>query len=452
MLQRNKLYIQRARSILAAPHKVGIYLGKDKLSEIHSDWFNLTWRSQRQAETLQAHRGSYKTTMDIEIGMPLFHIFNPEKTILLLKESHDVATKTLLAIRKIMKSERFIALVNSLYDCDFRLTEDTDARVTTSLKRKITKEGSFECTGLKNAVTGNHYDVIVTDDIVSHIDRHSKAKRDLTDRVYLEMRNNILNPDGKMINCGTPWHAEDTFRLMPKPHRYDVYSTGIFTQEYIDSLRYGTDDEPAMLPSLYAANYELKHVASENQLFKDANYLMPDEWDSKTPLFGHIDAKYQGKDTGAFTIMGERTDGKIQAIGFIFKENIQDCIKKIISLWKEYNCGTIYKENNDDKGYTAKLLSDNGVPASSYHESENKHAKILNHLYPKWKRVYWHRDTDPEYLSQVMGYEEGQEPDDCADSAASLLRARSKAADPIPASEAKKIAARMKRNPLQSDI
>jgi hypothetical protein len=36
--------------------------------------------------------------------------------------------------------------------------------------------------------------------------------------------------------------------------------------------------------------------------------------------------------------------------------------------------------------------------------------------------LVWDENIQPEYMNQILDYMEGQEPDDCPDSAASLLR------------------------------
>jgi hypothetical protein len=106
----------------------------------------------------------------------------------------------------------------------------------------------------------------------------------------------------------------------------------------------------------------------------------------------------------------------------MFTENIQDCLSSIKRIWRKYRCGTIYKETNDDKGYTNIELRKMGIPASGYHEKENKHVKIVQHLYPHWSRIKWSHESDNNYINQILEYGEGMEPDDCADSAASLMR------------------------------
>jgi hypothetical protein len=51
----------------------------------------------------------------------------------------------------------------------------------------------------------------------------------------------------------------------------------------------------------------------------------------------------------------------------------------------------------------------------------NKQHKIQTHLLHHWQNLVWDINCDRTYRNQVLDYQEGAEPDDCPDSAASLL-------------------------------
>jgi hypothetical protein len=55
-------------------------------------------------------------------------------------------------------------------------------------------------------------------------------------------------------------------------------------------------------------------------------------------------------------------------------------------------------------------------------EKENKHIRIISFLKKNWNRLYFAHDCQTDYLSQILDYEEGLEPDDAPDSAAGLIR------------------------------
>ena len=103
--------------------------------------------------------------------------------------------------------------------------------------------------------------MVVTDDIVNLKDRISRAERERTKIQYMELQN-IKNRSGRFINTGTPWHKEDAISIMPNVKRFDCYQTGLITKEQLQAIR------SSMTDSLFAANYELKHIADADAMEK----------------------------------------------------------------------------------------------------------------------------------------------------------------------------------------
>jgi len=58
----------------------------------------------------------------------------------------------------------------------------------------------------------------------------------------------------------------------------------------------------------------------------------------------------------------------------------------------------------------------------TYHESMNKHLKIITHGKKGWKDTEWIAETDDKYLEQITDYSEKAEHDDAPDSYASIVR------------------------------
>ena len=400
--------------VLLHPHIFGNALGMDRLTKLHSDWIKKVILSGK-SKNLQAHRGSYKTTAITVLGAIIYATFNPDGRMFIFRKEFSENIKPIFReIKKYIESEVYQQLTAQLLGAPVTIVRATDNTIELSHRKKTVREANITGFSIGSSVTGQHCDFILNDDISTLKDRVSKAERERTKIIYNEQKN-IIDPGKPVCTVGTPWHPDDVFSICGDIIKYDINSTGLkaFTKSHINSLK------ESMPPSLYAANYELKHIAAEDRLFTDINYA---EWDYTIQPVGHIDAKYSGKDTGAFTMIGRKPDGTYQAVGFMFTDNIQDCLKSIKRLWAKYKCGTIYKEKNDDKGYTAIELRKMGIPAHSYHEKENKHVKIVQHLYPHWNKIQWSHESDSNYLNQVLEYAEGIGHDDCADSAASLMR------------------------------
>lgn len=390
------------------PYRVGHWLGYKDLTELHNEWL-LDWLYSATDSTTQAHRGSYKTT-DLAVFLALNALVHIQENVIFLRKTDADVTEVIRLVVKIMKSGAYNEMCKALYGIAPRILKDTASEIHTNLYRGKGGASQIVGMGINGSLTGKHADVIVTDDIINIKDRISKAERDHTKLIYMELQN-VLNRGGRIINTGTPWHKDDAFSLMPNIRKYDCYSTGLMTEEQIIHLR------NSMSPSLFSANYELKHIADADALFTNAQFT------KELPMDGiaHIDAGYGGEDATALTILCIK-GGEFIVYGRKYQNHVDDCIDDILRLKAKYRAGTTWCEKNADKGYLAKELKNRGDLAQTYHEKMNKHIKISTYLKENWGRVYFTEDTDPEYIAQILDYNEHAPHDDCPDSLASAIR------------------------------
>ena len=109
---------------------------------------------------------------------------------------------------------------------------------------------------------------------------------------------------------------------------------------------------------------------------------------------------------------------KFDILLYMYKKDFgYEALTEII---KKYHLGTLRLENNGDKGYLAREFKYRGIRVASYHERLNKHTKICTYAYRIWKKLKWLKQTDENYIGQVLDYTEMAEHDDCIDSLASL--------------------------------
>ena len=267
--------------------------------------------------------------------------------------------------------------------------------------------------GIGGSITGKHFEYIFTDDIINVKDRKSKAERERTKLIYQELLN-IRNQGGRIINTGTPWHPEDAFTLMPEPERWDCYSTGILSEAEIEEKR------QSMAPSLFAANYELKHIATENALFTKAPVFTGNAGFLRDGI-AHIDAAYGGEDFTALTC-GNRVGDTLYLYGRMWHQHVDRVLDAALAETERLQCGPVWCEVNGDKGFLAKEIAGKGYSARKYHEKENKYVKISTFLRKWWDHIVWLEGTDRDYLAQIMDYTEDAEHDDAVDSAACVCR------------------------------
>ena len=393
------------------PYKIGHWVGFKDLTTLHNEWLR-SFLYAEDDQTLLAHRGSYKTT-DLSLFLAIHTVIKPNENVMFFRKTDDDVTEVLTQSQKILKSGAFQKIVCDLYDTDLQLLKENNSEIHTNLCTSTKGIRQVVGLGIGTSITGKHADIVVTDDIVNLKDRISKAERERTKIQYMELQN-IRNRGGRFINTGTPWHKEDAISIMPNVRRYDCYSTGLITRDKLEELRQSMSD------SLFAANYELKHIADKDAMFKEPKFTKDNEliYDG----MAHIDAAYDGEDGTAYTIFHKLSDGRIIGFGKRWDKHVDDCLGEIGVYHKMLRAGSISCETNADKGYLAKELRGLKYSVNTYDESMNKFVKISTYLRSNWKNIIWLEDTDPEYINEILDYSENAEHDDSPDSAASLLR------------------------------
>ena len=401
---------QAVRFLIEQPAKFGNLVGFDKLTDLHNEWMVDMIRGKTD-ETLQSHRGSFKTTC-VSVALAIDCVALPNFRSLFMRKTDTDIKEVIAQVKKILQSPQMRYFVQCIYGCDLKLTTATANEISTNLSTDIRGTSQLVGLGIGGSLTGKHFDRIFTDDIVNVQDRISKAERDRTKLIYQELRN-IINRGGRIFNTGTPWHKDDAFSLMPNPKRYDCYSTGLMSDGEIADIR------DKMTASLFAANYELRHIAAEDVIFD--NPQTGEDPAKAEQGECHVDAAYGGEDYTAFTIC-RKSGGKYYVFGKLWRKHVDDVMPQIIELRKAFNAGKIFCEDNSDKGYLGKALRKEGERVSIYHETTNKFLKITSYLKSEWKNVVFVSSTDAEYIEQICEYNENAEHDDAPDSLASLIR------------------------------
>lgn len=393
------------------PVKFGQMLGFTKLTDFHNGWIK-KMAYGKEDYTLQGHRSSYKTTC-LSVALALIMILLPNKRTLFMRKTDDDVKEIIKQVRNILLNPRTQYFVSVIYGVNLKLNVDNATELMTNLTTDIKGTSQLVGIGTGSSITGQHYDYIFTDDIVNVKDRVSRAERDRIKTVYQELIN-IKNKGGRIFNTGTPWHKDDAFSLMPEAEKWDWQRTGIFDKAEIEEIK------ESMAPSLFAANYELRHIAAEDVIFDNAVTGGAVEKILNAPMI-HVDAAYGGEDFTAMTAC-RKTEGKYYIYGRLWHKAVDECMDEIIKERKRLLAGKIYCETNADKGYLAKAFRDKGERVVTYAESMNKYIKIVTHLKGDWKNVIFVNGTDGEYIDQILEFNEFAEHDDAPDSAACAIR------------------------------
>lgn len=393
------------------PYKIGQLCGFTDLTELHNEWLKMMIYGDEEF-TLLAHRGSYKTTC-LSICFAFIIVLFPYKTIIFVRKTDDDVIEVIKQVSNLLKTSIFQTIALRLYGCEIKFTQDTSFKLDTSLNTSTKGMVQLLGIGSSGSLTGKHADIVVTDDIVNLKDRISRAERERVKNVYMELQN-VKNRGGRIFNTGTPWHKEDCIATkMPNKITYDCYSTGLIDREKLEEIR------QSMTPSLFSANYELKHIADADALFTNPKFT-----NDETLIYdgvSHIDASYGGEDGTAYTICKE-VNGEFYMLGKRWNKHVDDCLSEIYALQDKYRVGSISCERNADKGYLAKELRNNGQYVEDYSENMNKFIKISTYLRKYWNDIIWLEETDADYINEILDYTENAQHDDAPDSASCMIR------------------------------
>ena len=400
----------------AHPVRLARMMGYDRLVEpLHDGWIRRMTFGDGDW-TLQAHRGSYKTTC-VKVALWLLLVTRPRLAVGFFRKASPDVEEVMAAVARMLRSDASAMATEVIYGRPARIASASSTAISTDLACNASDLPQLSGYGIGGSLTGKHYDVVFTDDVVTLRDRASRAEREATKAFYRELQN-VRNRGGRIVNTGTPWHRDDAFALMPEPERWPWDSTGLVSDGEAAGLR------RAMTRSLFAANYELRHVATEGAVFEGE----PGTFSDRTLLFDglmHVDAAYGGADGTAVTCIAWH-DGRPHVHGELFREtHVDRCVGRILELHESLRLGTVWCERNADRGYLAEKMRGMGLPVSTYQETANKFVKISTHARGRWSglvRLDSAREASCAYWDEVMDYGEGAEHDDAPDSLACAIR------------------------------
>lgn len=402
---------QLIRELKAKPDNYLRLMGFGRKSPAYREWMRIMVFGKEDA-TIQAFRGSGKTTC-VAGSLALMMVLYPNLRIAFMRKTDSDVKEVIAQVRKMLEADDTRAISLAIWGVQVVLTTSTQNELSTNLTNDPRGSSQLTGMGVNGSLTGKHYDVIFTDDIVNLKDRTSRAEREHTKSVYMELQN-IKNRGGRIVNTMTPWHVDDAGSLMPKPRKWD-YTTmpEVMTDEDAKHIK------ERMTPSLWAANYELRFIPSDDVIFTNPKTGAPLNMVEQGEC--HVDAAYYGEDFTAFTAMAMH-DGTYYVYGKLWRKHVDEVMPQIMADYQRLMLGRLHTETNADKGYSARKLKEMGASVVPYPEHENKHVKIVTYLKEVWPKVVFVDGTDPQYINQICDYTEDAEHDDAPDSAASLAR------------------------------
>lgn len=175
-------------------------------------------------------RGSFKSSLSSQ-AFPVWMLWhNPNLRILIDSETMHNAKTYLAGIRSVIEHNRMVRLICTGQDGVYALEPAyktangfTDDSVILATRTNANlKEPTLFCSGVDNARTGMHVDVIIMDDLVSERNVTTTQQIEKTYDHY-RMSRSLLDPGGLQIVIGTRYHLSDMYGQLIDLHAKDAH-------------------------------------------------------------------------------------------------------------------------------------------------------------------------------------------------------------------------------------
>lgn len=181
----------------------------DLTARTHGDMIKAL-QSQTKRKLIVMPRGTFKSSIGV-VGYSVSRLIqNPNLRILIDSEVYDNSKNFIREIKGHFENQKLIDLYGS-FKTDSNWSEGS---ITIKQRTKILKESSITASGIGAGKTGQHYDLIIHDDLNSPKNSGTPEAREKVWQHY-QMNTAILEPEGEIIVIGTRFSADDVIgRIM----------------------------------------------------------------------------------------------------------------------------------------------------------------------------------------------------------------------------------------------
>lgn len=160
-----------------------------------------------QASTLRkllcVPRGCFKSSIGV-VGFSIWTLLNrPNARILIDSEVYSNSKNFLREIKAHLENPELTDLFGKC-----RAEPWSEGEITIAQRTVPLKEASITCGGVETTKVGQHYDVIIMDDLNSRNNSETEEGRQKVIQHY-RLNTAILEPNGIMVIIGTRYHQSD---------------------------------------------------------------------------------------------------------------------------------------------------------------------------------------------------------------------------------------------------
>ncbi len=243
-------------------------LGYDKITkDVHKEWCDDLEKAIKTHKRIMRlkPRGTYKTTIyDVSFVIDRLlddyvkHDGKFTLRILITSATNDLAEQILYEITQHLTENENLKQFFADFGNENPIIKLNQQEVVLH-PRVVKKEPNLKARGALSAMTSEHYDIIICDDIVNDADRESAAIREQKKRWYKDLIS-ILEPDGLLMIIGTRWHDAELYGeiieqnpKLPDFMRYDIEIDSIIDE-------HGKPKYPQFMMKIKSRRYVLRRV------------------------------------------------------------------------------------------------------------------------------------------------------------------------------------------------
>lgn len=209
------LHIQALRELIADQYRASLFktcshlLGmKDVNEQTHGDML-AALSSHTRRKLLVMPRGTLKSSIGV-VGFSIWNLLiNPNLRILIDSEVYTNSKNFLRQIKAYLESNELTGIFGE-FKSD---TNWSEGEITIRQRTKPDKEASITCGGIETVKVGQHYDIIIGDDLNSG-NNSSTAEGCKKVISHYQLNTSILEPNGIYVIIGTRYSQNDLIQFI----------------------------------------------------------------------------------------------------------------------------------------------------------------------------------------------------------------------------------------------
>lgn len=187
------------------------------------DELELFLRTSGRRKHIELARGHLKSEIVTKSWAIQQVLRNPNTRILLANAVWDNARKFLRSIQQYLGPGQLL----EQYFGRFQSEQWNQDECTVRQRNVISDAPTFATGGLEKEQTGQHYDIILLDDLVARENVQTPEAREKVKQYYRDCFA-LLEPQGQLVVIGTRWHQDDLYSMILEDSTFDCFVRGAY--------------------------------------------------------------------------------------------------------------------------------------------------------------------------------------------------------------------------------